>query len=94
MADQGGAIYLNGLSKLFVYKSTFKNNYSQQNGGAVYLSGCEDIEFSDCTFENNYADMYGSEIYSFYTKKNITIYSSSFHNVSNASAIYCDSTSL
>ena len=55
VSEEGGAIFLNGLSTLSIYKSTFTNNYSKGNGGAISISGSKDVTVESSTFTNNNA---------------------------------------
>jgi len=52
-AGKGGAIHLNGGSRLTVLRSSFHHNYAQLTGGAVNLNLVAGTTIEECTFGNN-----------------------------------------
>lgn len=67
ISEQGGAIYLSGLSSLYLSKSSFSKNYAKYSGGAIYASSFKDFNVVDTVFDSNYASERGSEIYGIFS---------------------------
>ena len=59
---EGGALYARG--HIFIYNSTFENNYASGAAGAVYARSTSHVEGSN--FTNNTAKWYGGGIYGTY----------------------------
>ena len=72
-SDEGGAIFVDGLSgsetsKITATKCYFVNNYSKDDGGAIYIDGQDEKDknptlFKECVFRSNSTDGSGGAIY-------------------------------
>lgn len=67
LAEQGGAIYINGLSTVNITQSTFTNNYASSSGGAIYSTGYQWVGIMNSYFSNNVAYDKGSEYYALFS---------------------------
>ena len=63
-ANQGGAIYLSGQSKMTIQSSTFIGNKADQNAGDIYLSDYNLVEISWTFLGYQYAYGKAHSIYS------------------------------
>ncbi|CDW88390.1 UNKNOWN [Stylonychia lemnae] len=77
VANDGGALYLNGLSTLTIFNSIFRNNLALQTGGAIFLSQYKDFTLKNATFQTNKAYKDGASISAYNSAK----YKTTFNNV-------------
>lgn len=94
LAQQGGAIYINGLSTVNITYSTFTNNYASSNGGAIYSSGYQFVGILNSNFNNNVAYGKGSEYYALFSNYFTYIENTTVSNPSPVSSFYCDTISF
>ena len=94
LTQYGGAVYVNGLSSVSIYKSSFTSNQAYKQGGAIYASGFQLVNITYTNFTNNAAYEYGSEYYAVFSNE-ITYLSNVIVTGSYpVSSIYCDTVSL
>ena len=61
--NSGGAVYLDGLESVEVYKSSFVKNFSAHGGGAMHLSGVTGIKAVETGFNENISGNTGGAVH-------------------------------
>eukprot|EP00210_Caulerpa_lentillifera_P005960 g5695.t1 len=52
-APSGGAIYVQGFTKVEIKECVFRDNHAVSAGGALYINDNENVKISNCTFDGN-----------------------------------------
>jgi len=63
LAQQGGAVYLQGLSEVSFESCRFIDNYATNFGGAIFANGYSYLSITTSTFTNNEVGSIGSDLY-------------------------------
>ena len=91
LAATGGAVYIQGLSKVSFDNCEFTDNYSTSFGGSIFASGYEKLSIANTEFVRSNSTLKGSDIYAQFSDHFLDLAKVSISGTSNQIAIYAES---